>query len=690
MEIGELLRDRYRIEETLGKGGMGAVYRAVDESLGVQVAVKENLFTDQDSVRQFKREATILANLRHPNLPRVTDHFVIEGEGQYLVMDYIEGEDLRARLKRIGALPEKEIIVLGAAISDALSYMHNLDPPVLHRDIKPSNIKVTPQGQVYLVDFGLAKEFKEGQQTTTAARGLSPGYSSPEQYGAARTDARSDIFSLGATLYTMLAGSPPADGLSRALQQAELKPIHEVNPEVSSEVVGVIEKALAIQPTDRFQSAGAFKGALLVASDTVQREVAAGRASIAPPPAIESDATLKAEAIGLGPPPVVTRPARSRLPIILMGVFLVLILVLGAVGAYLLFPDIGEQVLALFSGGGQATEMVLRPSPTSRPTDRPSRPTLTEAVVALPTATQTLPVATDEPAGPVTTPLGGGENGQVAFASDRSGKPQIWLVDLDGNNLTQLTDESGGACQPTWSPDGQRLAYISPCDQNLDRYPGAGIYIMNADGTGWMPVPSTSGGDYDPAWSPDGSKIAYTSLRTDGRAQIWIYNLETGETGPFTQSVTTNFQPAWSPDGENIVFVSTREGLTKLYFMNISGPPVRDFSRSDDYKNTHPVWSPDGELILFTQNSSAEPIPWLAAAAWENGAEIRGFNEFRVTTQPLLPVREADYSPDGNWIVAESYPDGTNHDIYIMTSSGGRFHAVTTDPAYDFDPAWRP
>jgi len=141
LERGYLLNQRYRIVEILGQGGMASVYRAIDENLGVEVALKENLFTTDEYARQFRREAVILANLRHPNLPRVTDHFVIEQQGQYLVMDYIEGEDLRQRMERIGSLPEQEVVIIGVALCDELTYLHSRSPQVLHRALK----RVDPQ-----------------------------------------------------------------------------------------------------------------------------------------------------------------------------------------------------------------------------------------------------------------------------------------------------------------------------------------------------------------------------------------------------------------------------------------------------------------------------------------------------------------------------------------------------------------
>ena len=280
--VGTLLNNRYRIISILGQGGMGSVYRAFDENLRVDVAVKENLFLTDEYAKQFQLEASILAGLRQPNLPRVGDHFIMPGQGQYLVMDYIAGEDLRQRIERLNYLPEQEVILIGAVICDALTYLHSRPQAVIHRDIKPGNIKITPDGEIYLVDFGLAKVMQDSQATTTGARAMTPGYSPPEQYGIARTDSRSDVYSLGATLYAAMTGIIPEDGLARATGKAVLTPPNQLQPKISRRLSSVIEKALAVEQCDRYQTAEEFKQALLQAGDISR--LPQGKILISPPP----------------------------------------------------------------------------------------------------------------------------------------------------------------------------------------------------------------------------------------------------------------------------------------------------------------------------------------------------------------------------------------------------------------------
>ncbi len=256
-----LLNDRYRIEGILGQGGFGAVYRATDEELGLRCAVKENLSLSPGSEKQFRREARLLATLRHPNLPRVTNHFVI-GAHQYLVMDFVEGEDSSSRLEQQGPLAEGEVLRWIEQVCSALIYLHALEAPIIHRDVKPANIKITPEGQAILVDFGLAKDWAAGDTTSTGAKGITPGFAPPEQYDLGHTDARTDVYALGATLYNLLTGLIPPDSVNRLIGAAALIPPGELRPGVSPHLVSAILRAMEVEAESRFQSAGEFALAL--------------------------------------------------------------------------------------------------------------------------------------------------------------------------------------------------------------------------------------------------------------------------------------------------------------------------------------------------------------------------------------------------------------------------------------------
>lgn len=681
LEVGSLIYNRYRIEEIIAQGGMGAIYRATDESLGVQVAVKENLFTNDDSTRQFRREATILAGLRHPNLPRVTDHFVLPEQGQYLVMDYIEGEDLRQRIHRLGSVPEEETIMIGIAICDALSFLHNRPAPIVHRDIKPGNIKITPTGQVFLVDFGLAKEAQVGQTTTIGAQSLTPGYASPEQYGRG-TDARSDIYSLGATLYAALTGKIPEDALARAMGSAELTPIRRHKPGITAQTADVLEKALAVAPEQRYQTAGELKQALLDLSPKTRDQKGPNEEiRVTPYPTPNSSTRFTGAATVAGrqftpPPPTSGAAAKPRLRPAIIGGIIALVLGLGGVCLYL---TLGQTIVPTLSGLSSALQETPQDTP---PQSVLASPTL-ESTETLPVATATLtptPALPTPTYTPRPTPTGG-EPGQIAFASSRSGVPQIWLMDPDGNDLQQITDLADGACQPEWSPDGERIVFTSPCKGKREFYNGSGLFIINADGSGLTPIPSLPGGDFDPAWSPNGSRLAFTSLR-EGIPHIFIYDLEQKTTTRLSSASSNDRKPVWSPDGKWLAFESTRLNNLQIWVMESSGETTpREFISLDGGISYMAAWSPDGNVIVFSQGSN---LPWLAARQFNDR------NAVVVKISDIRPVWDASYSQDGFWLAFEGRQDG-NNDIYRMTSlSGGNLTRLTDDPADDFQPAWRP
>ncbi len=281
LQVGQVLRDRYEIIDLVGQGGMGAVYKAEDLRLRGRIcAVKEVLpelisgpGMEDQAHEQFYREASVLARLDHPNLPKVSDFFQQDGR-EYLVMDFVPGEDLRQLVEEArrhdGFLPEASVLAWAAQLCDALTYLHTQEPPVLHRDIKPSNIKLTPRGVVKLVDFGLVKLLQPDEnRTVTVVQGRGTvAYTPLEQYGGdtGHTDVRSDIYSIGATLYHLLTGQPPADAKQRFLRPGSLTPPRDINPHISVRTEKAILAAIAQHPDERPPSTAALRE-LLFAED---------------------------------------------------------------------------------------------------------------------------------------------------------------------------------------------------------------------------------------------------------------------------------------------------------------------------------------------------------------------------------------------------------------------------------------
>jgi serine/threonine protein kinase len=274
---GTLLQDRYEIVRLIAEGGMGAVYLARDQRLDNLVALKETLFTDRRMSKAFEREARLLARLRHPALPRVSDHF-IEENGQFLIMEYIPGEDLSQMLKRRAApFPSDDVIRWADQLLDALEYLHSREPPVVHRDIKPQNLKLNERGQIILLDFGLAKNSSLQMTRLTSSGsiyGFTPNYAPMEQIQGAGTDPRSDLYSLSATLYHLVTGATPIDALTRAAAVVEGQPdpmsiASDMNGPVRPAVAAVVLKAMALSRNQRHSSAAEMRQAMNAACSLV-------------------------------------------------------------------------------------------------------------------------------------------------------------------------------------------------------------------------------------------------------------------------------------------------------------------------------------------------------------------------------------------------------------------------------------
>ena len=692
LENGYLLNNRYRIHDILGQGGMGAVYRATDENLDVTVAIKENAFFSEDYARQFRREAKVLATLRHPNLPRVFDYFVIDQQGQYLVMDYIEGDDLRQWMNKEGVISEIEAVQIGIEICDALIYLHSRVPAITHRDIKPGNIKITPDGEVLLVDFGLVKINYGKEMTTTAARAMTPGYSPPEQYGDTPTDHRSDIFSLGATLYAALAGYLPEDSLARATGKTELTPLRNYNPAVSSKLASIIEKSLTLRYKDRWQSACDFKDALLEVKESIPKE------------AWKSDRLIFIEEPKLKPGLNGVDEQRSKIteanekfpgnlrsksftPVwVVFGSILVIMLFI--LGASIIWPEYFRSVLSRSAGPEQTITLAVResetqnsPSGTEEVGGSPGSPSLTPDLVET--------SSSEAEKNPTITPTGGGI-GMIAYVSESTGLPQIWLLDADNGLTYQLTRLEEGACQPDWSPDGERIVFVSPCPGKRARYRGSSLFILDINENELTQLTISLEGDFDPAWSPMGDWIAYTSS-VNGQLQIFKTNLQDSSVIKLSDGAYNDSDPAWSAGGGQLAFIRTR-GVDQVWLMDFDGGNAVQFTLSGQIDNSNPSWFSSEDLILFSQ----------ALGLGSPSKQIFGMRLGDIGKDeeyPIVPAAQTDYiplmdnvdvSPDGSLLAFDYWYYDVLSDIYIMRFPGLDLRQLTDDPAPDYDPVWRP
>jgi serine/threonine-protein kinase len=290
LEQGILLQDRYRIVEVLGGGGMGRVYLTHDTRLADRPCAAKELVPDphatpeerEQAAVQFHREAAILAHLSHPNLPNVSDYFE-QGGNFYLVMDSVEGETLLDRLNRSPkGLPEQEVVTWAIQLCEVLDYLHSQNPSVIFRDMKPSNVMVTPDGTIKLIDFGVVRLFDPGKRTDTLKMGTA-GYAPPEQYaGQGQTTPRSDVYSLGATIYELLTGDDPT------AHPFVFTPPRQLKRGISQRLSDVVMRALSLDPDARFPAARAMSQALQKATrprglrlPAVQRRCGTGTAVMA-------------------------------------------------------------------------------------------------------------------------------------------------------------------------------------------------------------------------------------------------------------------------------------------------------------------------------------------------------------------------------------------------------------------------
>jgi WD40 repeat protein len=554
-----LLKHRYRVQRRLGQGGFGAVYQAQDTLFkNAHRAIKEmsqhglSSPERQEAIGAFEKEMNLLAGLVHPHLPRIYDYFEEAGRW-YLVMDFITGETLESHLEHMptGALPVEEALDIGLQLTTVLGYLHTRQPPIIFRDLKPANVMRTPEGDLYLIDFGIARLFKPGQAKDTTALG-SPGYAAPEQYGKTQTTASADIYSLGALLHQLLSGVDPSTNQPLLW---DFKPLGSAIP---ASLAHLIRQMVNRRMDERPASMAAIRQEL----QRIARWQTVGRDALDPVPSAPSSPSL----------PVSTQPSTAAPTRTLQTP------TVAAVPPML--PPVGTLLLTLTSHTSSVALVAWSPNAqrlASASDDGIVR--LWDGATDQPQAT--LRGHTEKVNAVVWSPNGR----QLASASD-DGTVRLW-DGTTGQLQASLTGHTGYVYALAWSPDGRQLASAS-WDKMVRLWDGA---------TG-QPLTILTGHTDDVravAWSPDGQLLASGS--DDGTVRLW--NGTTGQPQVAPRNHTGDVRAvAWSPRDQRLA--SASDDRVRLW-NGATGQSQATLRGHTGYIRTI-AWSPNGRQLASSSD----------------------------------------------------------------------------------------
>jgi Tol biopolymer transport system component len=662
---------------------MGEVYRARDTKLGREVAIKllpAVCSSDEDRLARFRREATLLASLNHTNV--ATLHGMEEsGSSQFLVMELVEGEDLAAKLER-GPMSPNDALAVCSQVASSLEAAHAKG--IIHRDLKPGNIRVTPDGTVKVLDFGLAKELAgqsgdhdisnsptviESGRTVEGVVLGTAAYMSPEQARGREVDRRTDIWALGCVLYECLTGKKafPGETVTDTLAKIlERDPDWNALPAaVSPGLRRLLKKCLEKDPQKRWRDAGDV--GLLI--DEVRG---------APPPEAGSGTVAAAG-------------RKSARPWVLASAALTVVAAAFAT-AWVTSMDLGAAAAPtppklaftqLTVHGGMETGPNVSPD-GSFVVYESSRDGDSDIYLQRVGGHKQINLTENSPENDY-APAFSPDGSRVAFESDRQGGG-IFVMGSTGESVRKLSEDGHN---PEWSPDGSRIAY---CTEGV-RHP----YNRNSTSQIWTMDPIggdkrivTQGDAVAPSWSPNGHRIAYWSVEdaTGGQRDIWTVNDDGTNAVPVTQDTPVDWNPVWSPDGDFLYFASDRGGSMNLWRVpidEVSGAVLADpqaMTAPAEWTGTFDI-SGDGHSVIFSNHTYRSHITKAALDA--SAGEVKSVVS---VTGGSLRAEYPEISPDGRWIAFRT--TGRQEDVYLMSENGDEIRKLTDDSHRDRAPSWAP
>jgi serine/threonine protein kinase len=723
LTTGSTFAERYQIIEELGKGGMGRVYKVIDTEINETVALKllkPEISVDNKTIERFRNELKTARKISHKNVCRMYHLGKHEG-ASFITMEYIQGEDLKRLIRKVGQLNVGRAISIAKQVCEGLEEAHRLG--VIHRDLKPSNIMVDEEGNARIMDFGIARSLGAKGITGAGVMIGTPEYMSPEQVEGKEVDQRSDIYSLGIILYEMVTGRVPFEGdtpftIGMKHKGEMPKNPKELNTQIPDSLSRVILRCLEKNKEKRCQRAGEVRSELADIEKGIPttERIVPKRKSIT-----SKEITVK---FGL---------KKLFIPVSVFIAFL-------AVGGYFLFRG-GRELLNIKVGHTQqithasGIEIDSAISPDGKMIAYAAGPENQMHLYIRQIAGGRTIALTESFPGHHRWPQWSPDSTRIAFQSTGA----IYVVPALGGIPRRVVELSPGEKErermnpcPAWSPDGKQIAYVR----------GNTIHIQSLDGGESRMVAETFE-PYNLCWSPNGEHIAYVSGNPSfifGRpyigniapSSIWIVSTIQGVPIQVTDNRYLNVSPVWTPDGRNLLFVSNQGGSRDVYQLPLnasaepSGLPVRmttglnahTISLSAEgiklaysvFTYTANIWSiriPKGETISISEaqpvtegNQAIEGIgvspdgQWLAFDSNRSGNQdiykipVTG-GEYEQLTKHHSDDFLPSYSPDKKEIAFYSFRKG-NRDIHLMTSDGGSIRQLTDDPAQERYPDWSP